>query len=395
MEKFQLLNGESLVLSFAHERTLLGDEYSDITLHIAEQLPIRLQRLHTADAIDNWITKRSVPVNRHHMEAMLGALNLEKPFDIMRYSHALSLNDTFWIKEESEDVTFAAINLYDNKFDEALGWIAFTGLPSNISRNLSTPECTTQGMLPKYWQRIGIEDVIMCKGATSGYSNAGYEPYNEVVSHIIAENLGIKTIPYHLEKRGDKIVSISKLFTTKQTGLITGNEYLDFRSNIPGYKSIAVLFRCMEEDGIDSRDFYEMCLLDYIIENFDRHLGNWGFSINNQTQRIIGFAPIWDNGMSLDYGKPQDIRDKFDFASFNLKYDFIKDCKYTKEFRGRVNKLLVKVRSDLLGIICDAVKDYYPSEDLVRHTIDFVEQKCLEFLKPLSLAKPIIKSGIK
>ena len=94
------------------------------------------------------------------MEAMLGALKLEKPFDIMRYSHALSLNDTFWMKEESEEVTFADINLYDNKFDEALGWIAFTGLPSNISCNLITQELTTAGMLPKFWQRIGFKDIV-------------------------------------------------------------------------------------------------------------------------------------------------------------------------------------------------------------------------------------------
>jgi len=49
------------------------------------------------------------------MDAMLVSLNLEKPFDLLRYSHALSLNDTYWIKEESEHLTFSQVNLYDNK----------------------------------------------------------------------------------------------------------------------------------------------------------------------------------------------------------------------------------------------------------------------------------------
>jgi len=388
MERFQLLNNETLVASFTHERTLLGDIYSDIIVYKAEQLPIRLRNIYSGEALDNWITRRSVPVNRHHMEAMLGALNLKEPFDLMRYSHALSLNDTFWIKEESEDITFASINLYENKFDEALGWIAFTGLPSDISRNLSTPELTTVGVLPKYWQRMGINDIILCKGGTSGYSNAGYEPYHEVVACIVADKLGVSAIPYHLEKRNDKIVSISKLFTTKQVGLITGSEYLDHRSDIPGYKSLQVLFRCMKEDDIDPKGFYEMCFLDYIIENFDRHLNNWGFSVDNQTQRIIGASPIWDNGMSLDYDKPMDMRERFDFASFNIKYDFVKDCEYTKDFSSRVNRLLVSIKSGiLLEQIQSATQEYYPDSVLHQNTVKFIHERCEEFLQPLSLAK--------
>jgi len=386
VERFQLLNNNTIVASFTHERTLLGDTYGDIVVHVPEQLPIRLKKTCTDRAFDNWISRRSIPVNRHHMEAMLGALNLEKPFDLMRYSHALSLNDTFWIKEESEDVTFSAINLYDNKFDEALGWIAFTGLPSDISRNLSTPELTTVGMLPKYWQRIGMEDIILCKGGTSGYSNAGYEPYHEVAAHIIAKYLGVQTIPYHLEKRNDKIVSISKLFTTKQTGLITGSEYIDYKSDIAGYRSLRDFLTYMKEDEIDSQGFYEMCFLDYIIENFDRHLNNWGFNVDNQTQRITGFAPIWDNGMSLDYDKPQEMRDKFDFASFNIKYDFLKDCPYTRDFQSRVNKLLVRIKSnELLGEIYTATKAYYPEMNLHKRTVEFVAERGMDFLRPLEM----------
>ena len=371
-------------MSFTHERTLVGDIYSDIVVHEPDELPIRLKQACNHEGLGNWINKRSVPVNRHHMEAMLGALNLEKPFDIMRYSHALSLNDTFWIKEEKETVTFSKINLYDNKFDEALGWIAFTGLPSDISRNLSTPELTTVGVLPKFWQRIGFNDIRLVKGGTTGYYNAGFEPYNEVAAHIIANRLRIKTIPYRLEKVKEKITSVSHLFTSKQTGLITGQEYLDNRAPVAGYKDLPLLFRIMKEDDINPKLFYEMCFLDYIIENFDRHLNNWGFSVDNKTQRIIGVAPIWDNGASLDFDKPQDMREKFDFSSFGIKYDFVKDCEYTKEFRTKTNKLLIDVKSgELLNEIYEATKEYYPNKDYTQKVVQFVEERCLEFLKPL------------
>jgi len=388
MERFQLFNADTLVLSFSHDRTLTGDVYQDIVVHEPTQLPIRLKNECTESTVRDWIGRRSVPVNRHHMEAMLGVLNLKEPFDIMRYSHALSLNDTFWMKEEGEALTFAAINLYDNQFDEALGWIAFTGLPSDISRNLSTPELTTVGVLPKFWQRMNFGDIRLVKGGTSGYSNAGYEPYREVASHIIANRLGIATIPYHLEYVSGKIASVSKLFTSKETGLMTGSEYLDYKYPNIKAKALSDLFAAMRQDGIDLAPFYKMCFFDYIIENFDRHLNNWGFRVDNQTQRILGFAPIWDNGMSLDYDKPQDLREKFDFASFSLKYDFVKDCEYTKEFQGMTNKLLVSIKSGaLFEQIYDATKEYYTDRQLTEKTLAFVEERCMEFMRPLSLEK--------
>jgi len=395
MERFQLFNGDSLVLSFTHERTLTGDEYSDVEIYDSCQLPIRLKAKCDENHLQDWIERRSVPVNRHHMEAMLGALNLEKPFDLMRYSHALSLNDTFWIKEESEHLTFAQINLYDNKFDEALGWIAFTGLPSDISRNLSTPELTTVGVLPKYWQRIGIEDIVLVKGGTSGYSNAGYEPYREVAAHTIASKLGVKTIPYHLEVKNGKIASVSKLFTSKQIGLVTCSEYIDNKHPDLQLKSFNQLLSAMKEDHVDPKQFYEMCFLDFIIENFDRHQSNWGFSVDNQTQAILGIAPIWDNGISLDYDKPDDMRKVPMFASFRIGYDFVKDCKYTNEFQGRVRKLLVSIKSgELFKNIFTATKEFYPNEELTTKTLDFVMERCEEFLKPLDKEKLLTPSSI-
>jgi hypothetical protein len=382
MEKFYLMNGETKVLSFVHDRTDIGDIYSDVDVFASEQLPIRLRNKCTGGEFRDWIDRRSIPVNRHHMEAVLGALNLEQPFDLMRYSHGLSLNDTFWIKKEDEDVTFSSINLYDNKFDEALGWIAFTGLPSDISRNLSTPELTTVGMLPKFWQRLGIGDIVLCKGGTAGYSNAGYEPYNEVASHVVAKYLGIETIPYHLERRSSKVVSVSKLFTTKSCGLITASEYLDFKYPSRRNKYLDDALKSMVEDNIDLFPFYKMCLLDFIIENFDRHLNNWGFKKDNVTQRIVGLSPIWDNGMSLDFGKPFDIRARFGFASFNVKYDFVKSCEYVNDFKHLVNQLLIVIHSGkLFDKIYTSVESEYPSVEYTKNIVKFVEERCLQFLK--------------
>ena len=83
---------------------------------------------------------------------MLVSLNLEKPFDLLRYSHAVSLSDTYWIKEESEHLTFAEINLYDNKQSFVSGLLAIIDLEipillTTISRALMAGVLDKKGLL--------------------------------------------------------------------------------------------------------------------------------------------------------------------------------------------------------------------------------------------------------
>jgi hypothetical protein len=40
-------------------------------------------------------------------------------------------------------------------------------------------------------------------------------------------------------------------------------------------------------------------LFDALILNTDRHLGNFGMLIDNESQKLIKAAPIFDNGLSF------------------------------------------------------------------------------------------------
>jgi hypothetical protein len=151
-ERFQLFNRESLVLSFIHERTLTSDEYSDVEIYDSSQLPIRLKTKCDENDLQDCIERRFVPANRHRMDAMLVSLNLERPFDLLRYSHALSLSDTYWIKEESEHLTFSQVNLYDNKPSFVSGQLAAIDLEipillTTISRALIAGLLDKRGLL--------------------------------------------------------------------------------------------------------------------------------------------------------------------------------------------------------------------------------------------------------
>ena len=382
MERYYLMNGESRVMAFDHEATETGNKYSNFSVDRPDLLPPVFRRSDNMDyAMTDWVQRRTIPVNRRHMEAVLGAVNLKDRFDILRYCHGLSLNDTYWVQAETEGLSFDAINLYDNPFDEALGWIAFTGLPSNISRNLSSPEFTTEGMLPKYWQRIESSNIILCKGGTEGFSNAGLEPFAEVIAYLVAMRIGINAIPYHLERRNGKPVSISRLFTTKETGLLTANHYL--LEAFPGYNfiSLEMALARMRKDFEDLLPFYSMCFFDHIIENGDRHLNNWGFSVENATQKIIGFAPLWDNGAALYYERDADMRARFTFASFDIRYDFLKTCPYRRDLAAKARSLIAAIGDGSLERECiESVSGYERYEARVKPTLSFVESRCREFI---------------
>ena len=382
MTRYYFMNGNLRVMAFDHDTTEIGNIYSNFTVDRPDLLPPIFRRADNMGyAMTDWVQRRTIPVNRHHMEAVLGAVNLEDRFDILRYCHGLSLNDTYWVQAEVDELDFESINLYDNPFDEALGWIAFTGLPSNISRNLSSPELTTDGMLPKYWQRLSADNIILCKGGTEGYSNAGLEPFAEVIAYLIAVRIGVNTIPYHLERRDGKPVSISKLFTTKEIGLLTANNYLV--EAYPGYNfiSLEMTLTQMQKDFDDLLPFYCMCFFDYIIENGDRHLNNWGFSVENATKKLIGFAPLWDNGAALYHERSEEMRARFNFSSFDIRYDFLKKCPFRRELAAKARALVAAIGGgNLEGECMEAVNGYERYEARVKPTLAFVESRCQEFI---------------
>lgn len=44
---------------------------------------------------------------------------------IQSMTYATSLNDTFWVKSEEEDINWEQVSLYQNKFDEVISRISF------------------------------------------------------------------------------------------------------------------------------------------------------------------------------------------------------------------------------------------------------------------------------
>ena len=179
-------------------------------------LPLNLTL--TNEGIERWLKQRTVPKNRAYVDALLSktGLSINRPLGIIAVCKGLSLNDCYWVDQADDQTTFEKVNLYDNRFSQVLASIAFTGYGSIVrTSSLTSPEFSTNGMLPKCWRRVRGK-IYLYKGGTSGFSNTGFEPYSELYAYQVARTMGVNAIPYTLTKDLKKtLCSRCELFTQK------------------------------------------------------------------------------------------------------------------------------------------------------------------------------------
>lgn len=249
----------------------------------------------TPESLNRWLRHRTIPKNRAYVHSLLAkcGLNLNRPMGIIDVCKGLSLNDCYWVVPEGDTSTFEQANLYDNPFSNVLAALAFTGYGSSVRSSLfSSPEFTTNGMLPKCWRRIR-GNVYLYKGGTVGASNTGFEPYSEYYAAQVAHAMGIHAISYGLSKWKGILCSTCPLFTDKEYSFIPVGRLV----KSGGMDSVFAFYQGLGPAYENA--LREMLVFDAVICNTDRHFGNFGFLVDNHTNQIISPAPMFDHGNSL------------------------------------------------------------------------------------------------
>lgn len=237
----------------------------------------------------DWLNSRTPPKHREHMDRLLKQLGLDSLVSILSYSKGLSLNDTLWVCPHGSNLTWASVNLYTNSFDETIAKIAFDGGVHGVPLSTTSPEFSTNGMLPKCWVRRD-EGIFLVKGGTSGCSNTGWEPYCEVMADLVLDKLGYAHVGYHLETFRGKSVSSCKLLTSQKLAMVPSYMLSSFK-----YFSDFIRF-CTRRGWADQLAQY--LIFDYLTCNPDRHAGNISVLMDADTFETLGLSPIYDNGMS-------------------------------------------------------------------------------------------------
>ena len=276
---------------------------------VAQILSVQREKSHlmpleldvTGTGIIRWLEHRVIPKNRAFVDEILKTLGLGRndTKGIIDVCKGLSLNDSYWVVPEDFQGTFAQYNLYQNRFSEMLALVAYTGAGQSHEAFTTSPELTTNGMLPKAW-RLLEDGIWLYKGGTSGASNTGREPYCEYYAAQVAEAMGLAHVPYGLENWKGITASKCPLFTNIDTSFVPIGRLV--RSG--GIK------RCLDYCDSLGPEFGErlrsMLVFDALIYNEDRHLGNFGLLRDNHSGKITAPAPLFDHGQSLLFFAGQD-----------------------------------------------------------------------------------------
>lgn len=290
---FVLKQFDDVMLNFMAKRTIDGIDVSitSINKDKVERLPLGMSP--TSESLTRWLRHRTIPANRAYAQNFLSKNGLsENDFiGILQICKGLSLTDCYWVTYPNDQKTFAEVNLFDNRFSQVLSQIAFTGYGSSpASKFRSSPEFTTNGMLPKAWRRKEGK-VLLYKGGTSGLANTGKEPYSEFYAAQVADAMGIPHVTYGLSKWKGQLCSTCELFTSKDISFVPA-------STLISTSRISQIIDWFDDHGWKN-DLADMLVLDAVIRNTDRHLGNFGFLVDNHTNQLLRPAPIFDNGLSL------------------------------------------------------------------------------------------------
>lgn len=342
---YTLMHFDTPLIEFSAERQAeMNIEIMEAHEEYKKLFPLDLAEV-SERGIASWIKHRSIPKNRAYVDTLLSSLGLSinRPLDIIRVSKGLSLNDCYWLKQEGSRDSFDSVNLYDNRFSRVLGQIAFTGYgSSNVSGLTSSPEFTTNGMLPKCWRRIDGK-ILLYKGGTMGASNTGNEPYSEFYAYQIGKILGMNVVPYSLSKWKNTLCSTCELFTSKDVSFAPVGRIV--RSG--GMQAVREYYKKLGAEF--KKALNDMLVFDALIFNTDRHYGNFGFLIDSHTNRIIAPAPLFDHGNSLFHFAVGDaLKSKESFLKYAKTQmpcvydDYVAEAKkvLTHEQRNAVRKLL-------------------------------------------------------
>ncbi len=323
------------LLSFDMQKDIDGISVQILSLNDAQKSLLPLDLELSDQGLAKWLKHRTIPSNRAYVQNFLAKLGLNEKDTkgIIDFCKGLSLNDCYWVVDENFNGKFTENNLYDNRFSNVLSRIAFTGYGSFQKSSLrSSPEFTTNGMLAKCWRRVDGK-IVLYKSGTEGFANSGNEPYCEYYAYQVAEAMGINAVRYGLSKWKGRLCSTCELFTSKEYSFMPiGNIVKD-----GGIKAVIEYYKSLSDKYYDA--FVDMIVFDAVILNTDRHFGNFGFMVDNRTNKICAPAPLFDHGLSLlTYAMDNDLQDWETYAKTRVPATYSDFTELAKQLMGHSQK---------------------------------------------------------
>ena len=268
-------------------------------------------------SFDEWLrTRYSVGSNTSARRLMLRAFGADKHNDsTLRATRALSLSDCYWIKRQSEAVSFNDVSPYFN--DEWDGNGTFKG------GSIST--LFVNGAADKRW----INSQTLLKVGS----------FKEIEAYRLCDELGIKyDTKVELSDDGLLVTNFTSpnrfLESMEQSGFVQEGENAREKAVALFGEQAVALF-----------------VVDYLVEHDDRHWGNYGFMRNSDTGEYEGMSPYYDFDWVWSDGVVALPNNAIGEYSDFIGKLCIKAGDVAEKFEQRQHEVIVKRSSELLELI--------------------------------------------
>ena len=268
-----------------------------------------------------WFKYRIIPPTRINYVKLKESIYPQRIIDLAMDNFALSLADQYWFcPEDVKDIHFADINFFQHPFTSDLNLDSLNldlmnqdSSKANAQR-LFSPNLTLNGNLPKKWLNIDGK-IYLCKSSTEPFHQ---EAINELIASEILDKLKLDHVTYTY-KDG---LSYCQNFLDENTEFIPVWHIYNSKQKFNHESDYTFCRRLFDEFEIPyHKELDQMLLFDYLIANEDRHYNNFGFIRDVNTLKIIKIVPIFDNGCSLWYDRPDyEIGRQFKSKPFNQNF---------------------------------------------------------------------------
>ncbi len=293
-----------------------------------------------------WCATRLLTMDRKYAKEILNSIGKSQAVTdrgragIAIAYHALSLTDVYWVKRQYERVLFSDINLFEHSLSDAFVDVSLRGRSFTVrNAELIDPrdaagDIATQGVAPKAW--------ILRNGTFRLLKNGDKRDVEaELLASRILDCFCFDHVQYTPDTYEGIDVSSSEIITSLDRSIVS-MEYIDiYAMNHDQDYYRMVLDR-------DPYAYHAMNIADYLIGNNDRHWGNWGFWVDNETNAIQKLHPLMDfNKAFLAYETIEGIR-----------------CQTTPFNISQKDAAIAAVREIGLNKISNVAREWFPNDEM-------------------------------
>lgn len=250
----------------------------------------------------SWCSSRMLTLDRKHAKEIMNNIGaVQSPTDRDRAMiaisyRALSLMDVFWIKTKDDKKTFSEVCLYNHSLSDAFVDVSLRGKNLTLENAKLIPEqdpaadIGTPGVAPKAWIRRNGEFYLLKDGDERDVDA-------ELLASKIVDCFDIGHVSYQEDYFNDTRVSKCKIITSEFQGIVP-MEFIDIYCVNHDMDRMEFILKK------DAYSYHMMNIIDYLIGNTDRHWGNWGFWVDNKTNKVTKLHSLMDyNKAFLSYEK--------------------------------------------------------------------------------------------